>query len=73
MKRVLLILPFLFLFQAAFAVKSYDSLLTRLNSVLAEKKSFDNEKVKWIEKLEKILSESNPADLKARYSIYLQH
>ena len=72
MKRVLLILPFLFLFQAAFAVKSYDSLLNKLNGVLDQKKSYDIEKVKRIEKLEKTLAESSSSDLENRYLLYLQ-
>jgi len=71
MKRVLLIIPFLFLFHQAFADKSYDTLLYRLNDVLDRKKDFDEEKIKRIEKLEKVLNDASSSNLNARYNIYL--
>jgi hypothetical protein len=71
MKRVLLIIPLLFLFHSAFANKSYDTLLTKLNDILDKKSAFDQEKVNRIENLEKFLDNTSVSDLNARYNIYL--
>jgi len=71
MKRVLLIVPFLLLFHTAFSNKIYDTLLYRLNDVLDNKKTFDQDKIKRIEGLEKNLGDANSANLNSRYAIYL--
>ena len=71
MKRVLLIVPLILLFHTAFASNSYDSLLYKLNDVLANKKSYDEVKVERIEKLEKSLDDAPNANLNAKYNIYL--
>jgi len=71
MKRVLFIIPFLLLFHPAFSNKSYDTLLNRLNDVLAKKNDYDNEKIQRITNLEKHLTTIRPNDLAARYTIYL--
>ena len=71
MKRVLIIIPFLLLFHPAFSNKSYDTLLNRLNDVLAKKNNYDNEKIQRITNLEKHLTTIRPNDLAARYTIYL--
>ena len=72
MKRVLLIFPLLLLFHSAFANKSYDTLLTRLNDVLDNKKAFDQDKISRIEGLEKYLADANSTNLNFRYNIYLK-
>jgi len=71
MRRVLLFMLFSLSFHAAFAGKSYDSLLYKLNEVLDEKKAYDNDKVKRIERLEKSLADAPVADLNRHYNLYL--
>ncbi len=71
MKRVVLLIPFLFLFHSVFAGKSYDTLLYKLNDVLDKKQEYDEGKNLRIEKLEKYLKSTKPSDLNARYNIYL--
>ncbi|MDB5031701.1 DUF6377 domain-containing protein [Mucilaginibacter sp.] len=72
MKRILFIIPFLLLFHAAFSNKSYDSLLTKLNSTLDKKESYDDEKLKRIEKLQNSLDAASSGDLNLKYAIYLK-
>jgi hypothetical protein len=71
MKRVLLLIPFLALFHSAFANKSYDSLLYKLNDILDKKETYDQDKIQRIEKLETSLSVANSSNLNLRYTIYL--
>src|SRR6201986_2995110 len=59
MKRILFLIFFSFLFQAAFSLQSSDSLLNKLNTVLDKKRDYDAEKIKRIN------------DLRKRYGIYL--
>lgn len=61
MKRIFLLIPFVFLFQHAFSKQQYDSLLVKLNIGLDEKKQFDAEKLKRIESLkQQLISSKNP-------------
>ncbi|MDB5118345.1 MAG: Transcriptional regulator [Mucilaginibacter sp.] len=72
MKRILFLIPFLLLFHSAFSNKSYDALLTRLNSVLDKKKEYDADKLKKIEKLENYLKIADSKDLNLKYDLYLK-
>jgi len=70
MKRILLLIPFVFLFHYASADSGSDSLLTKLNSVLDKKKVYDAGKLARIDSLKKLLTANN-ADLNKRYDINL--
>ncbi len=69
MKRVLLLLPFLFFFHGAYPAV-HDSSLTRLMNVLDKKKNYDAGKLKRIDSLVKFLSR-HKVDLNERYNIDL--
>ena len=56
MKRLLVLIPFLLLFNASFANQGYDSLLNKLNTVLDKKKQYDEEKLARIDNLKKLLN-----------------
>ncbi len=71
MKRILLLVPFIFLFHSAFSSQGYDSLLVKLNSVLDKKTNYDAEKLARIEKLQQDLNNATNPDLNFRYKIYL--
>ena len=71
MKRILLVIPFLFFFHQAFSIQNYDSLLTKLNTVLDNTKTYDKEKADRIEKLETYLNDSPNLDQSLRYNLYL--
>jgi hypothetical protein len=72
MKRFLVLVPFLFLFNAAFSAQGNDSLLNKLNNLLDTKKQFDQGKLRRIDSLKKILNENDNLDLNGRYAIYLK-
>jgi hypothetical protein len=72
MKRILVLIPFLFLFQAAFSLQASDSLLNKLNTVLDKKKDYDAQKIKRIDDLKKQLNDDDSPDLNKRYGIYLE-
>jgi hypothetical protein len=69
MKRVLLLMSFLFFFHSVFANVGGDSLFSKLNTFVDQKKDFDGEKLKRIEKLQHDLNDAGP-DLNAWYRIY---
>ncbi|MHB8208305.1 MAG: DUF6377 domain-containing protein, partial [Mucilaginibacter sp.] len=71
MKRIILLIPFLLLFYPAFSNQNYDSLLNKLNDVLDNKKTFDQQKTTRIEKLETYLNSNRINDLNFRYNLYL--
>src|ERR1700761_9864274 len=71
MKRILFLIFFSFLFQAAFSLQSSDSLLNKLNTVLDKKRDYDAEKIKRINDLKKQLNDDDNPDLRKRYGIYL--
>ncbi|GAA3978135.1 DUF6377 domain-containing protein [Mucilaginibacter dorajii] len=70
MKRSLLALAFLLICNCVWA-EGYDSLLTRLNSVIDKKKEFDGVKLARIEKLKATLANTGNPDLNLRYNTYL--
>ncbi len=70
MRKLLLLIPFVFCFHCAFSGSGNDSLLTRLNTALDKKKSYDADKLKRIDSLKKLLT-INKLDLERRYSINL--
>lgn len=70
MKRILLLIPFVFIVQHALPKQRYDTLLVKLTTALDAKKQFDAEKLKGIENLKRQLSSPKNADLKFRYDIY---
>ncbi|MDB5133785.1 MAG: Transcriptional regulator [Mucilaginibacter sp.] len=70
MKRILVFVLFLFVFTTAFC-QGYDNLATKLNTVLDKKKQYDEEKIRRIDNLKKLLKEDDNPDLNARYAIYL--
>jgi len=71
MKRIFLLISFVFLFQGAFSKQQYDNLLVKLNTSLDEKKQFDAEKLKRIERLKQELNPANHSlSLSVRYDIY---
>ncbi|HTD99445.1 MAG TPA: DUF6377 domain-containing protein [Mucilaginibacter sp.] len=72
MKRLLVLIPFLLLFNAAFAGQGYDSLLNKLNTVLDKKKQYDAEKTKRIDHLKSLLNQDDNLNLNTRYAIYLK-
>src|ERR1700679_3181261 len=80
MRRILFLVPFMFLFHVAYSSGGQDSLFAKLNSLLDRKKSLDEkklnkkknldeEKLKRIDKLQENLNDAGP-DLQARYRIY---
>ncbi|WP_218859009.1 DUF6377 domain-containing protein [Mucilaginibacter sp. E4BP6] len=71
MKRIILLIPFLLFFFSAFSNQNYDTLLNKLNDVLDNKKTFDQQKTIRIEKLETYLNSSRINDLNFRYNLYL--
>ncbi len=71
MKRVLLLIPILFLFHSAIASQGYDSLLVKLNNVLEKKNNLDAEKLARIEKIQQNLNNAPNPDLNFKYNIYL--
>ena len=72
MRRILLLVPFLFLFHAVFASPGHDSLLNKLNTVLDGKKELDAQKLRRIDELKKMLSSDDNPDPNIRYVIYLK-
>ena len=71
MKRIVLLIPFLLFFYPAFSNQNYDTLLSKLNDVLDNKKTFDQQKTIRIEKLETYLNSNRINDLNFRYNLYL--
>jgi hypothetical protein len=72
MKRILLLVPFLFLFHTGFSSQGHDSLLVKLNNILDKKKEYDAGKLARIEKLRQSLNNAVNPDLNFKYSVYLQ-
>src|SRR6195952_1949658 len=72
MKRILVLIPLLFLFQTAFSARGYDSLLNKLNTVLDKKNDYDADKIKRINGYKKQLNEDDSPNLNTRYAIYLK-
>jgi hypothetical protein len=73
MKRVLLFIAFFLTFHAAYSSQAgHDSLLLKLNNVLENKKDYDKEKLKRIEKLQQDLNNAANPDLNYRYNVYLK-
>jgi hypothetical protein len=70
MRRSLLVFAFLFSCSVVWA-EGYDSLLTRLNSVVDKKKQYDDVKLARIEKLKKDLVNAENPDLTLKYNTYL--
>jgi hypothetical protein len=70
MRKSLLVLAFL-LTCSVFWAEGYDSLLTRLNSVVDKKKQYDDVKLARIEKLKKDLASAENPDLTLKYNTYL--
>jgi hypothetical protein len=71
MKRVLLLIPFLWCVHVAFASNGQDSLFVKLNNILDKKKDFDDAKLSRIEKLKQDLSNDDNSNLNSRYKTYL--
>jgi len=71
MKRILSVIPFLFLFYSLSSAQGHDSLLTRLNNVIDKKKDYDAQKLKRIEKLQQELNNAADRDLNSKYNTYL--
>lgn len=63
MKRLLLSVLFLFLSSAAFCNEGSDSLLVKLNNALDHKKDYDDQKLKRIDSLKKLLNPKGEASL----------
>src|ERR1700712_1934774 len=72
MKRILVLIPLLFLFQTAFSARGYDSLLNKLSTVLDKKNDYDADKIKRINSYKKQLNEDDSPNLNTRYAIYLK-
>jgi len=70
MRKVLLLIPFICLFQYVYADAGTDSLLAKLNNVLDKKKAYDQGKLARIDSLQQLLKVNN-IDLNRRYSINL--
>jgi hypothetical protein len=70
LKQVLLFMLFALFCSLARGNPGQDTLFSKLNSVIDQKKQFDAEKLKRIDKLQQNLNDAGP-DLKARYAIYL--
>jgi hypothetical protein len=71
MKRILSVIPFLFLFYSLSAAQGHDSLLAKLNDVIDKKKDYDAQKLKRIETLQQELNNAADRDLNFKYNIYL--
>src|SRR5580698_358354 len=71
MKRILFVLPFLFIFRPAFSAAGQDTLFSKLDSILDRKQDFDAEKLARIEKLQQDLNNTANPDLNQRYKTYL--
>lgn len=69
MKKLLLLLIFLFLGHTAFCSEGPDSLLVKLNAALDHKKDYDEVKLKRIDSLKKLLNRSG--DIGRRYELNL--
>jgi predicted PurR-regulated permease PerM len=72
MKRIILLVLFLFSWSIASANAGTDSLLTKLNSTLDQKKEFDAEKLARIDKLQQDLNNATNPDFNSRYNVYLK-
>src|ERR1700712_5494886 len=72
MKRILLIVPFLFFFHFICLAQGHDTLLQKLNATLDKKKEYDAQKLARIDKLQKDLNNAVNPDLNFRYNIYLK-
>ena len=72
MKRILVLVPFLFLFHSVLSAQGHDSLLLKLNNVLDKKKDFDAAKIARIDKLQQDLNNAVNPDLNFRYNVYLK-
>jgi hypothetical protein len=72
MKRILLLIPFLFWFHSAFSKQGHDSLFVKLNNEIDKKTDYDARKLSRIEKLELDLTNATTPDLNFRYATYLK-
>ncbi|MES2108475.1 MAG: DUF6377 domain-containing protein [Bacteroidota bacterium] len=72
MKRILLLVPLIFLFRVMCNAQGHDTLLQKLNSTLDKKKDYDAQKLARIDKLQKDLNNAVNPDLNFRYNIYLK-
>jgi len=72
MKRFLLLISVIFLFHSVSSGEGYDSLLTKLNNTLDQKKEFDSQKLARIEKIQQELDNAANPDLTFKYNIYLE-
>jgi hypothetical protein len=71
MKRIVLLISFLFLCHLVFAKPGYDSLFIKLNHTLDKKNDFDAAKLNRIDQLKQSLSNDDNSNLNSRYKIYL--
>jgi hypothetical protein len=72
MKRILIFFLFLFFYQPSFSNIGTDSLLTKLNNILDQKKTYDAEKLARIDKLQQDLNNETNPDFNFRYNVYLK-
>ncbi len=72
MRRILLFIPFLFLFHSAFCRQGHDSLFNKVNAEIDKKKTYDAQKLARIEKLQQDLGNATNPDLNLRYATYLK-
>ena len=69
MKRMFWMFVLLLIFYSTGATSPYDTLLTRLNSVVNQKNLFDAQKLHRIDSLKKALTAGGNADLTLRYKV----
>jgi len=70
LRRILFFIPLVLFVKSAFAKAGQDSLFSKLNTTISNKKVYDAEKLKRIDGLQQSLNDAGP-DLNSRYAIYL--